>query len=333
MSLPPSEIPLGAMRFNSDSQKLEYWDGSQWVQVHTFSPNLNGGARGLRAGGQTPGITDTIDYVTISSTGNAQDFGNLSSSRFGCGGIGSSTRGIFAGGGTPTRLNIIEYIIIASTGDVQDFGDLTKQVAIPASTTGNATRGLTFGGATSSGTTNIIDYITIASIGDAKDFGDIQNSKNGNAAVSSPVRAVSAGGDLLANGTHINTIDFITIATLGDAQDFGDLSAAGTGSGVSSPVRGVFQISAGSAITNLDFITISTLGNSQKFGDLSNPALNVAGSFCSSIRGIFAGIRTPTITNIIEYVTIQTQGNGIDFGDLTQTVQNGGGLSNAHGGL
>ena len=28
MSLPPVEIPLGAMRFNSDSQKLEYWNGS-----------------------------------------------------------------------------------------------------------------------------------------------------------------------------------------------------------------------------------------------------------------------------------------------------------------
>jgi len=28
MSLPPVEIPLGAMRFNSDSQKLEYWSGS-----------------------------------------------------------------------------------------------------------------------------------------------------------------------------------------------------------------------------------------------------------------------------------------------------------------
>ena len=47
MSLPPQEIPLGAMRFNSDSQKLEYWNGGAWFQIHTFSPNLDGGARGL----------------------------------------------------------------------------------------------------------------------------------------------------------------------------------------------------------------------------------------------------------------------------------------------
>ena len=50
MSLPPSEIPLGAMRFNSDSQRLEYWMGSAWMQIQTFSPNLDGGARGLYSG-------------------------------------------------------------------------------------------------------------------------------------------------------------------------------------------------------------------------------------------------------------------------------------------
>ena len=45
MSLPASEIPLGAMRFNSDSNKLEYWMGSAWMQIQTFSPNLDDGAR------------------------------------------------------------------------------------------------------------------------------------------------------------------------------------------------------------------------------------------------------------------------------------------------
>ena len=37
MSLPPREIPLGAMRFNSDSQKLEYWMSDAWMQILTFS--------------------------------------------------------------------------------------------------------------------------------------------------------------------------------------------------------------------------------------------------------------------------------------------------------
>ena len=65
MSLPPVEIPLGAMRFNSDSQKLEYWNGSAWFQIQTFSPTLNGGARGLVFQGIEPSIVNSVSYVDI----------------------------------------------------------------------------------------------------------------------------------------------------------------------------------------------------------------------------------------------------------------------------
>ena len=68
MSLPPSEIPLGAMRFNSDSQTLEYWNGSAWFQIRTFSPNLDGGVRGIYAGGiNTPSgnSSNEIQFFTI----------------------------------------------------------------------------------------------------------------------------------------------------------------------------------------------------------------------------------------------------------------------------
>ena len=43
MSLPPVEIPLGAMRFNSDSQKLEYWNGSAWMQIQTLGNAIQWG--------------------------------------------------------------------------------------------------------------------------------------------------------------------------------------------------------------------------------------------------------------------------------------------------
>ena len=51
MSLPPSEIPLGAMRFNSDSQKFEYWMGSAWMQVISEPSSLFGGEVFFVAGG------------------------------------------------------------------------------------------------------------------------------------------------------------------------------------------------------------------------------------------------------------------------------------------
>ena len=68
------EIPLGATRFNSDSQKLEYWNGSAWYQVLTFSPNLDGGTRGcISMGGDVPSFPGTIEYITIPTQGNATD--------------------------------------------------------------------------------------------------------------------------------------------------------------------------------------------------------------------------------------------------------------------
>ena len=69
MSLPPVEIPFGAIRFNSDSQKLEYWNGDIWMQIHTFSPDLNGGSgRGLVMQGIEPSIVNSISYVAVSYT-------------------------------------------------------------------------------------------------------------------------------------------------------------------------------------------------------------------------------------------------------------------------
>ena len=79
MSINPREIPEGAIRFNTDSSKMEVWNGLKWMQVAVSSPNLDGGARALFAGGLgTPGsIQDRIDFITISTQGDATDFGNL----------------------------------------------------------------------------------------------------------------------------------------------------------------------------------------------------------------------------------------------------------------
>jgi hypothetical protein len=140
MSLPPSEIPSGAMRFNSDSQKLEYYDGAQWLQVSTFSPNLNGGARGIWEGGSPSSGSNVIEYVNISSTGNSQDFGDLTVALEYHGACASSTRGVFGGGRNPAANNTIDYITISSTGNALDFGDLT-QARLTYVALSNSTRG------------------------------------------------------------------------------------------------------------------------------------------------------------------------------------------------
>ena len=339
MSLPPSEIPLGAMRFNSDSQKLEYYDGAQWLQVSTFSPLLNGGARGLIMGGETPGPTNvnTISYINIASTGNAQDFGDLTLARRGLhnSALASSTRGVVAGGfvtPTPTLTvsNVIDYVTISSTGNAIDFGDKTLPGYYWAAVS-NSTRGVWGGGYSpnNSTTVNTLEYITIAATGNAVDFGDLTRTVRALGTANSPTRGVFAGG---APGTQ-NTIDFITISTLGNAQDFGDLPVGtDSTSGTCNATRGVFAGGRNPSNTNaINYITIASTGNAIRFGDLTQ-ATSYASPMSSSTRGVYAQAST-SYQNTIEYITISTQGNAVDFGDNTELSVGGSGFSNAHGGL
>ncbi len=68
-----------------------------------------------------------MDYVTVASTGNAQDFGDITTARYGTGGCNNNTRGLIGGGYcSPTNFNEIDQITIATTGNATDFGDLSQ---------------------------------------------------------------------------------------------------------------------------------------------------------------------------------------------------------------
>ena len=118
-------------------------------------------------------ITNVIEFVTIQSKGNGQDFGDTSYQNGFAGHAGANeTRGILAGYYVqPANYNTIEFLTIATTGNTQDFGDLTSARHGGGMMT-SATRGVMTGswpGAAS----NIIDFITIATTADAIDFGDL----------------------------------------------------------------------------------------------------------------------------------------------------------------
>ena len=75
---------------------------------------VNSPTRGLIAGGYiSPTGTDNIEYVTIATTGDSQDFGDLTQGRGNFTGLCSSTRGVFAGGTNPSN-NIIDFVTILS---------------------------------------------------------------------------------------------------------------------------------------------------------------------------------------------------------------------------
>jgi len=346
-------IKPGALRFNTDSMKLEIFRGSanyegtasmagigtlaagQWEEIQATSPEAQtGGTRGLFGGGYTyPSPTtyyNTIDYINVDSTGNAIDFGDLiGSDNASRGATSSRTRGVWGGGNREpaNNSNAMDYVTIPSTGNAIDFGDLTEPRRTPSAVS-NGSRGVWGGGRTPTGQ-NIMDYVTIASTGNANDFGDLTVIRTAPAPLQSSTRGIFAGGYT----ADTNTIEFITIASLGNAADFGELTAVGQYCGGSNSVRGLAVIASTSNNT-IEYVTMATLGNAVDFGDANYSAAQL-GAVASPTRLVYAGgYIAPTSTNNMGYVQIMSLGNGIDFGDLTVSrMFDNAGCSNGHGGL
>ena len=77
--------------------------------------------RGVFMGGYVnPANLNTIEYITIATTGNSQDFGDLTNSGASGSAVSNSIRGVTQIGNG----NIINYVNIQTTGDAKDFGDL-----------------------------------------------------------------------------------------------------------------------------------------------------------------------------------------------------------------
>ena len=352
---PPEEpTPVGAFRFNTDSLKLEYYDGNQWVNVTTDSPEQNTGApRGLFGGGNTPTYFNNIQFISISTTGNAADFGDLPTKGNGMSGVSSRTRGLFCGAFRPASGgssgspyvsdNKIEFVTFSSTGNGTDFGDMTvarsSQLMMASST-----RGVIAGGdvrsnpAGTDAPVNTIDFITMASTGNALEFGDASDAIRNASTGSSSTRGVMMGPQRGAPSTsNSNTMEYITIATTGDSVDFGDTTTADSSAvGIlSNAVRAIRFTSSYAPNTDdvIDYVTIATLGDSIDFGDLNHISMNGAGGCASSTRAVAGGGFDGGIAEELDYVQIMTLGNAVDFGNLAEARSQPGACSNSHGGL
>jgi len=339
----PSGSPVGALRFNTDSYHLEYYRGDTigWVEIEAelteplgggTGSNAGLGVRALYGGGGTPTRINTVDFVTISTLGDSQDFGDFPDTNSTTSGTCSSrTRGLF-GGGYP-YINRICFFTFASTGNSTDHGDLTQSRS-NLNGLGDGIRGIFVGGYTGSNQTTM-DYVTIAQTGDAKDFGDLTGATNSGLIANSTTRGLIGG---ISNGT--NTIDFITIRTTGDATDFGDMTVGRSGGAVGplcNATRGIFVAGySGGDLNVLDFVTMATKGNASDFGDLAIIAASQTGAASSPTRGVIMGGiggSPRAATNTTQKIEILTTGNSVDFGDVTTARNGGGGISNGHGGL
>ena len=341
----PQSCPPGSLRFNTDSAKLEYFRGDTigWVEIDAeLTEELGGGTgsntglgvRGVFGMRAEPSITDSIDFITISTLGNAQDFGNSTDARYTYSTCASSTRG-FMGGGFSGLVDTIDFVTFASTGDATDFGNLTQSRWVMCQGAADSTRGMFVGGLNPSPSTtyNIIDYITMASAGDAQDFGDISSTRRMGSGCQSSTRAIFAGGYTPSN---TNVIDFVTTSTTGNAADFGDLNyEQKNGAAASNSTRGLFfggNDGGNPYNNNISFITIATKGNAIDFGDMTVSA-GGGGASSSPTRAVRGGGLAPGNSNVIDTVEIPTTGNAVDFGNLNEAGHNLQAFSNGHGGL
>tara|TARA_R110000796_G_scaffold118098_1_gene231459 strand:- start:2026 stop:3993 length:1968 start_codon:yes stop_codon:yes gene_type:complete len=281
--------------------------------------------------GYNGGYYNTIDYVNISTTGNAADWGDLPYTSGYNSSCASSTRGITTGNNIGSGNGFkISYITFSSTGNSVNFGDMLddNNAAQTNGPSGNSTRGLLYG------LVYYIQYVTMATTGNSLDFGDpITISSTRFASLSSPTRTIMAGS---GQDYGSNVIQYVTTATTGNGTDFGDLQAAiGFCSGAGNDTRGLIMGGYGSSPTfkdTIQYVTIASTGNSTDFGDLIS-GLTSGAATSSGTRAVYAGGEAASPSNVIQSVEIASTGNATDFGDLTVTRYNLGSVSNAHGGL
>ena len=330
------------------------FSGTSGMQLPVGPTEYRGGrGRGVIAGGSTPTNLNTMEYITIATTGDGTDFGDIRAQRVAPSVCSSSTRAIVAGGYHSTYHNTIDYVTISSGGGASDFGELVSPTGYGGACA-SSTRGIFAGGWNARGTNapatadqpwnnNIIEYVTIASTGNATYFGDLVQYRQTDGGLSSPTRGIFAGGATYGSpGSYpgykdTQVIDYVTIASTGNAIQFGNLvNNIGWGSGkCSNSTRGLFASGydndPGTYQTKISYITIATLGDTTEFGDTTDSRAYIAG-MSSPTRAVFAG-GGPGPKDVIDYVTIASTGDAVDFGNLTTAKNQVQGTSDVHGGL
>jgi len=235
---PASEVATNSISYITIATTANGSDFGDLSVVKRQFEGLSNQTRGIWPGGQndTPSSNteiNSIDYVTIATTGNASDFGDIQETKESTSTCASSTRGLIAGGDDgPAYSNTIGYITIATTGNATNFGDLSLA---RSSGTGcsNETRGLFFGGRVAPNNYNTIEYVTIATTGNSSDFGDLTATINQTQSAASQIRGVLAGGNPNSSPNYTNLMEYVNIATTGNSSDFGDTTAIKTRGGTS----------------------------------------------------------------------------------------------------
>tara|TARA_B100000085_G_scaffold85294_1_gene76905 strand:- start:34 stop:1593 length:1560 start_codon:yes stop_codon:yes gene_type:complete len=296
-----------------------------------------GGGTGLFGGGTNSfNSRSDIEAITIQTTGNTTDFGDLTTSRNAFGSMSNGSRGVWVGGdgnNAFSATSIIDYVTISTSGNASTFGNATNAFG-KLSGCSDGSRGVYGSGKYSfSDQSNTLEYITIASTGNGSDFGDLSQAIDNPAMLADATYGVRGGGYTGASSyIRVNVMDYWTIQTTGNASDFGDLTQSKDRfTACSSPTRGMFNggSTSNSSYENvIEYITISTPGNGSDFGDLTSGRRH-PGSCSDGERAVVASGETgsSTRTQDIDYYAIATLGNASSFGSVNLSGVGMAGLS------
>jgi len=336
----------GMMRFNTDLNTMEFYNGDEWRQFNYISDIQNSPGsrgRGLWAGGTPAPLQFAVDFVNIATRGNTKHWGDMRVGRYvGQNVVGGETRVVFCGGyglspsPETSDTNAMDYGVIQSGGQCVDFGNLTRTDRA-AGTGGNSTRGIYWGGQSSPA--EKIDYFQIHTLGDALEFVNLGGSaRAGQMCSASPIKCVRS-----PSGGDVADMASLKFSTTGTVTDFGDARTTSYYLGTaSSGVRGILaggtnplQSPNTHVEKSVQHFNFASGGNTTPFGDLiQGSAYSGASSITRAcFSSFYGGSPSSQLTGHVESIEIASDGNGVDFGDSADHFASGIGASDCHGGL
>ena len=180
-----------------------------------------------------------MEYITVATTGNGTDAGNLQMGvAYAGGSVSGNTRGAVFGGssgssGADTLMyDTVDYITFHTSNNSADFGDLSVDT-MSNTACASSTRWVMKGAYDPNGPTLYIhmDYFTTAdTLGNYSDFGDLAGRTRTSAGMADGTRGEFWGGHdaTPSYGNLTDAIGYITIASAGDGTDAGNLHATGS---------------------------------------------------------------------------------------------------------
>ena len=164
------DLTIGRQGLEAMSSSTRSVIASGWSDISPLNPGT---------------YVNTVDYVTISTTGNALDFGDTTTNAVLEGAACSnSIHGLFAGGYTPGPVlkKNIDHFTLATLGSVTDFGDLSVGRRDHGAAS-SPTRAI-FGGGTNPAVTDTIESVQFGSTGTYTSFGTLTLARTATTACS-----------------------------------------------------------------------------------------------------------------------------------------------------